>query len=466
MIRPALALLAFLAVVPLSSASASELPLVPCSVAGVDASCGRFVVPEDRSLPEGRTVSLRVVVLPARDGGSRSDPIVHLAGGPGGSAVADAAWVASLFSAANASRDIVLVDQRGTGGSKPLVCPPPAKGTVLDPSRPATVRAYAQACFAKLKADPRQYTTAPAMEDLATVLIALGYERVNLFGGSYGATAAQYFLAQHPELVRTAILDGGTLLDVPIFELWGRNGQRALESILGRCAAAPRCARSYPRVRREVFEVAALLRRASVRAEGRRIDAAVFSGTIQWLSLSPAGAAEIPWVAHRARSGDWGPLALALERRARAGGAQRQVMFWSIVCNEPWARWNPARTAAASRGTYLAEQTANDARGAAAACAAMPRAPQPAWSHRRVRSEAPVLLLVGGADPQDPLANVANARRELPNSRTVVVPGAGHGSAQLGCVPGLVNRFVERGTAAGLDTSCAARYEPPPFFAP
>ena len=103
---------------------------------------------------------------------------------------------------------------------------------MVDPSKPASVRAYAQACFAKLKADPRQYTTAPAMEDLATVLVALGYERVNLFGGSYGATAAQYFLAQHPELVRTAILDGGTLLDVPIFELWGRNGQRALESIL------------------------------------------------------------------------------------------------------------------------------------------------------------------------------------------------------------------------------------------
>ena len=466
MIRPALALLAFLAVVPLSSASASELPLVPCSVAGVDASCGRFVVPEDRSLPEGRTVSLRVAVLPARDGGSHSDPIVHLAGGPGGSAIADAAWVAPLFSSANASRDIVLVDQRGTGGSSRLVCPPPPKGTVLDPSKPASVRNYAQACFEKLKADPRQYTTAPAMEDLATVLVALGYERVNVFGGSYGATAAQYFLAQHPELVRTAILDGGTLLDVPIFELWGRNGQRALESILGRCAAAPRCARSYPRVRREVFEVVASLRRAPVRAEGRRIDAATFAGTIQWLSRSPAGAAEVPWVAHRARIGDWGPLVLALDRRAGEGGAQRQVMFWSIVCNEPWARWNPARTAAASRGSYLAEQTANDALGAAAVCPAMPKAPQPAWSYRRVRSEAPVLLLVGAADPQDPLANVANASRELPRSRTVVVPGAGHGSAQLGCVPRLVNRFVERGTAAGLDTSCVARYVPPPFFAP
>jgi pimeloyl-ACP methyl ester carboxylesterase len=96
----------------------------------------------------------------------------------------------------------------------------------------------------------------------------------------------------------------------------------------------------------------------------------------------------------------------------------------------------------------------------------MPKAPQPSWSYRRVRSDVPVLLLVGGADPQDPLANVAHARRELPGSRTVVVPGAGHGSVQHGCVPRLANQFVERGTAAGLDTSCVARYEPPPFFAP
>lgn len=464
--RLAPALLTFLVLVPLGAASPAELPLVPCTVAGVDARCGRFVVPENRSQPEGRSISLRVAVVPARDAGSRSDPVVHITGGPGGSTIADAAWMASLFAAANAHRDIVLVDQRGTGGSNRLVCPPPAKGTIVDPARTETLRAYAQACFAKLKADPRQYTSAPAMDDLAEVLRALGYEQMNVYGVSYGATAAQYFLAQHPELVRTAILDGGTLLDVPIFEQWGQNGQRALQGILARCAASTRCARSYPRVRQEVFEVVASLRRAPVRADGRRIDAATFGEAIQSLSRSPAGAAEIPWVAHRARLGDWGPFTLALERHEDEASPTRLVMFWSIVCNEPWARWSPARTAAASRGTYLAEQTANQARGVAAVCAVIPKAPQPEWSARRVRSQAPVLLVVGGADPQDPLANVAGARRELPNSRTVVVPAAGHVAAHLGCMPRLVNAFVERGTAAGLDTSCAARYVPPPFFAP
>ena len=138
-------------------------------------------------------------------------------------------------------------------------------------------------------------------------------------------------------------------------------------------------------------------------------------------------------------------------------------MFWSIVCNEPWARLSARRSAAASRGTYLAEERAIDARLTSAACSAVPRSEQPAWSARRISSDKPVLFVVGEADPQDPPANVANATLELPNSRTVVVPGGGHGSVQLGCMPGVAHQFIERGTAAGLDARCVRRYRPPPF---
>ena len=93
----------------------------------------------------------------------------------------------------------------------------------------------------------------------------------------------------------------------------------------------------------------------------------------------------------------------------------------------------------------------------------MPKAAQPAWSKARVRADVPVLLVVGGSDPQDPLANVRDARRELPLSRTIVVPHAGHGALQLGCTARVAQQFVARGTAEGLDTRCVARYAPPPF---
>ena len=247
MIRSALVLSTVLTLVPLGG-TASALPLLPCTLAGgVAARCGTFTVREDRTAPPGRTISLRVAVIPARDGRTKADPLVHITGGPGGSAVADALWMLSVFSEVNESRDIVLVDQRGTGGSNRLDCPRPRSSL----TKAAAVRAYMADCMKGLAADPRQYTTMPALDDLDDVLRALGYRQVNVYGASYGGTAAQYFLAEHGELVRTVILDGATLLDVPIFELWGRNGQRALRSILDRCAGSKQCRARYPRVRRE-----------------------------------------------------------------------------------------------------------------------------------------------------------------------------------------------------------------------
>jgi pimeloyl-ACP methyl ester carboxylesterase len=457
-IRALLAAVVLLSTASLGAASPQALPLEPCSLqGGIEARCGTFTVREDRAAPGGRTLALRVAVIPARDGGTKRDPIVYLAGGPGGSAIASGAALYPFLSGLNASRDLVLVDQRGVGGSKQLSCGVPR----TPPRSVAAVRAYIAACLAKLDADPRQYTTIPAMDDLEEVLRALGYTEVNLYGGSYGATAVQYFLRQHPSLVRTAIMDGGTMLDVPIFELYGRNGQRGLRLILERCARQRSCATRFPRVRHEVFEVMAALRRKPVRVGTTVIDPTAAGNAIQSLSRSPAGAADIPWVAHRARVGDWAPLARVV--RQVAAPAPVVVMYWSIVCNEPWARRDLKRTAAASRGTYLAETTSSDARLAATVCSAMPKSPQPSWTAARVRSDKPVLLMVGGADPQDPLSSVANARRELPNSRTVVVPAGGHGSIQLGCMPQVAERFVDAGTAAGLDAGCAARYRAPPF---
>jgi pimeloyl-ACP methyl ester carboxylesterase len=451
-----------LALVPLGTARTGGIALRPCTLGGgaIEARCGTYRVPENRAVPGGRTIVLRVAVLPASDGASSPDPLVYLAGGPGGSAIAGAVGISQIFGGLHESHDIVLVDQRGTGSSHRLECPLPTKplGTSA-----AAIRAYVRSCLGRFGADVRQYTTAPAMDDLAEVVRALGYEQVDIYGLSYGATAAQYLLAQHPELVRTAILDGATLLDVPIFERWAPNGERALRSIVARCASAPRCRRAYPRVRTEVFEMMKTLRRAPVRANGIVIHSADAAGAIQALSRTPDGAAQIPWIAHRAHTGDWDPLAFAIDAQGTGGVTTRQLMFWATVCSEPWARWNPARARAAGRGTYLAERTELDAALVAAVCSAMPKAPQPAWSRARVRSDVPILLVVGGDDPQDPIANLRNARRELPSSRTVVVPHAGHGSLQLGCLPTLARRFVERGSAAGLDTRCAARYTPPAF---
>ena len=127
-VRPAhgLVLAAALALVPLGAARPGELPLRPCTLGGaVEARCGTFLVPESRAAANGRTVRLRVAVVPARNGLPSPDALLYLAGGPGGSAIAGAVGMSQLFSTTNETRDIVLLEQRGTGASNRLECPLP-----------------------------------------------------------------------------------------------------------------------------------------------------------------------------------------------------------------------------------------------------------------------------------------------------------------------------------------------------
>ena len=197
-----------------------------CTVDGVAARCGRVVVPVDRARRHGPTIALKVVVLPALEKPVRRDAFTYLAGGPGGAATDFAADASSIWRAINLHHDILLVDQRGTGGSHPLECrgSPPAAAQ-------KTLRPYVAACLRRLRADPLQYGTMAAADDLDAVRRTLGYRRLDLYGSSYGATLAQAFLIRHPRSVRTIVLDGATLVSIPFYSRFATNGQRALEAV-------------------------------------------------------------------------------------------------------------------------------------------------------------------------------------------------------------------------------------------
>jgi pimeloyl-ACP methyl ester carboxylesterase len=200
---------------------------------------------EDRATRSGRMIELRVAVIKAKSANPAPDPIFYLAGGPGNAATEDGArqqFPGSL----SQNHDLVFVDQRGTGGSnRVLVSTDSPDLTGLSPEEiDATLEALVDKFLGEIDMDPQYYTTSLAMDDLDEVRQALGYDQINLFGASYGATAAQYYLRQHEEHVRTVILVGGSLLDTPVFELWAKNGQRALELVFdlwrGRLCL-PRC---------------------------------------------------------------------------------------------------------------------------------------------------------------------------------------------------------------------------------
>jgi pimeloyl-ACP methyl ester carboxylesterase len=439
--------------VPLSAAApAASVRLEPCTVQGIAARCGTFTVPENRTRPGGRTIGLNVVVVPAAIGPAAADAFTYLAGGPGGAATRMTGWVLQTFPWVHTRHDILLVDQRGTGSSHPLACAMPTRPLTT----PAASRSYAKRCLRSLHADVTRFGTRAAMDDLDGLRAALGYPKLDLYGASYGATAAQVYLKWHASSVRTVTLDGATAIDVPFFGRYARNAQAALDQVARRCAANAACRRAFPSWRTD-FGV--LVRRwdakpAATRAHERTTGAGLAS-VVQEMLQDAATAAEIPLVVSRAAKGDYGPL----NSHINPGSGALDLMFYGIWCNEPWVgldRHGPW-------GTDFDSTTTSSIRFHRGICAYVPKRSEPASAWAMPRSDKPLLLLAGGADPQDPIGNMPRLGRDFPNGRAVVVPSYGHTVAQFGCLGRLVSDFVAGGSTRRLDTSCIRDLVVPPF---
>jgi pimeloyl-ACP methyl ester carboxylesterase len=225
-------------------------------------------------------------------------------------------------------------------------------------------------------------------------------------------------------------------------------------------AREPGCAggardRLYPTWRRDL---PALLARTAqrVKVEGVgtvTLDAVAAAKTIQSLTLNPGDAGQVPYVVTRAVHGQYQPLARAAVR-SPAAATTGSVPPQLITCNEPWAVRDAKRVAADARGSDLAPAARAWAAEAARTCALVPKQRERAADWRAPQSAAPLLAVVGGADPQDPLANIRDIAKTMPNTRFVLVPGGFHTNAHFGCLPSVVARFVDAGRAAGLQTSC------------
>lgn len=447
------ALLVFLAAVSSAEAASAKLRLHPCvGKYGTGARCGTLKVPENRAVAGGRKISLRVVVVRGPGSPHRADPVFYLEGGPGGAATEAASWFPPAI---YWQRDLVLVDQRGTGGSHRLACPE------LSDAPAAEAVGRLLACLGRLGADPAQYGTVAAMRDVDAVRAALGYRRINVLGISYGTIAAQIYLRLYPARVRSVVLDSGLLLgnsrQNPVWD------QRALDVIAARCAGDRVCSRRFPTW---YSSLPALLRRlrsqpvdVTVGSEQLTIDALLTEWTIYWLTRGAQGAALVPLLVSRAVAGDYAMLAELASNLDVALSRPALVMTLAITCNEPWARYDPAAFAAAARGTYvedlfaaeLADETTE------AMCAALPGWTEPTERWLPVRSSAPVLALAGEADPVLPAAAMAGLRKAVPNSRLLVVPGQGHGVTPLPCVRDLIERFLETRAPRRLDARCVRK---------
>ena len=450
------------------AAAKPRIQLAPCKVGIYRALCGSLQVYENRATHRGRTIELNIVVIKAQSEAPAPDPIFYLAGGPGVAATEDALNTMQVLGSANYKRDLVFVDQRGTGNSNKLVCP-----QSIDPTRQVE---ELRACVANLGSDPSAYTTAWAMDDVDDVRAALGYDRINLYGGSYGATAAQVYILRHESHVRAAALDGISLLDVPMFERYPISSQEALELMFSRCEADAACHSAFPDLGQEFAGALALLNRAPIpqpindpsTGQPVLLTTEIFRTTVHKALVSTQTAALAPLFIHLIYLEDWNGLAIFLApfMSPASETPQWNLMNLTIVCNEDWAKIRPEETQGLSAGSYLKYADVRALTVPEEICAAMPRPQAKALYGPVKRSMVPMILVNGEVDPQDPPENVAGAKQRYPNSLNLIAPGQAHSYTGISCRASIIADFMERGSVAGLNTDCLKVVQLPAFVVP
>lgn len=446
------------------------LPLTPCRLAGdVNAECGTLSVPENRAAPDGRMIDIYLAVIPAESSISEPDPVFMLAGGPGQAASEVYPFILSVFDDLARNRDIVLVDQRGTGQSNPLDCPN-LEDLPLDTTDEVALELL-EACRQRLteKADLTQYITDIAMHDLDDVRAALGYDQINLFGASYGTRAALSYIHLYPDHVRTVVLNAVTSPELILYLQVPADGQRSLELLFARCAADAACQAVFPDFEEQFWQIASALgdgqevtfnHPISGRRETITLDKETFMQSVFNLLYSPDLLALLPLLINEtAKTGDYGPL-VAQSLAFAAGVDLYQGMFRAVTCSEDAALID-VDTAVTLQASSQFPLTAEEF---IAGCQNWPLADVPDAFRQPLVSDIPTLLLSGEADPITPPHYAGQVAAGLSNSRHLILPGYGHDVSLVGCIPTVITQFIAGGSLTNLDVSCVDEITPPPFF--
>ena len=448
--------------------------LKPCRVAGVDEEllCGKLTVFEDRKTGTGRTIDLHVIVLPALDQNKKAEPLFDLAGGPGVASTGAADFWAGPGKEDRRRHDVVLVDQRGTGQSNGLSIPrEKTPQHYLSEMYPADyVREMRHAL--EQHADLTKYTTSIAMDDLDDVRAWLGYDRINLFGLSYGTRAALVYMRQHPEHVRNVILMGVAPTDLKMPLHHSESAARVMDLLLGECEQDAACHAAFPQIREDWKNALANLKKEPARVEyspaGKdapttvEIQRDVFAEKIRTWMYDRDQAARIPLVIHHATAGDFAPFL----KEAIAPSVPDFVadgMYLSVTCAEdvPFIDQEEAARLNAGNpfGNYRVVQQTR-------ACGMWPRGEIPADFLEPVHSNAPVLIFSGNMDPVTPPKYAEDVARFLPNSTQVIIPEGAHGPFGLSnaeCLDQIGIEFLDKGNAKNIDVSCVNKMARPPF---
>ena len=474
--KSALALLLLL--VSAAACAAADLELSDCRIsagpghAGIKARCGTFLRPLNPNDPESEEIELHVAVVAALDLNPEPDAIVPLAGGPGGSAIQFYSAFYRAFEPARRDRDILLLDQRGTGSSARMDCPfddDIVEGSYTDEQ----TLEFTRSCLEQLPHDPRFFTTSLAVADLEAVRVTLGYPSLNLVGTSYGTRVAQHFARRYPDATRTIILDGVVPPQIPLGPEIATEAQRALDQIFSRCAEDADCNARFPEVDLDFESLRARIDEEPVTVElsdpvtGRR-ESVLFghnelAAAIRLLAYTARSIAIIPLLVHEAANDNFVPLAAQFQLTVSSlADALALGMHNSVVCAEdmPFVDREQLDITALD-ATYMG---ALQFEALETICSIWPQGPVDDGFAAPLATDIPVLLLSGGADPITPPRYADLAAVELANARHLVGEQQGHGQLAAGCIPKLIAQFISLADPAALEPECMENTFVMPFF--
>ena len=436
----------------------------------IEAQCAQFSVPEDRSQPEGRKIQLNIAWLPAtKDSDLAPDPVFYLAGGPGQAAVETYPILAPVFREVSKHRNIILVDQRGTGKSNLLAC---KFADVDEPTVPdnAATQAAAAKCATELsaKADLRHYTTSDAVADLDAVREAIGAAQINLVGVSYGTRVAQQYAMRHPTTTRSIVLDSVVPNPLQLGNIFARNLDDALALQFALCSKAPACKGKLGDPRAELDQLLTKLRAAPVEVSYRdattgeqaqaTLNADMLAGLVRMYAYMPAAGSLLPKLIHEANNGRYaGLVALAKMMSSDLEDSMAMGMQLSVICSED----KESIVASADDANTVLGNRMSEFMGAM--CKAWPKGNVPADFHNALATNVPALILEGEFDPVTPPKYGEEVVKTLPNGRLFVLRGQGHNVIGAGCMPKLFTQFIEKADAKALDGACLDKlnYVPP-----
>ena len=439
---------------------------------GIAARCGTLVRPLDPDDNSLGTIDLSVAVVPALSLEPANDPFVPVAGGPGQSTIAFYAGWYSAFERVRQHRDILLIDQRGTGDSAAMVCD--IEEDVVDGSfSEEQTRELTQECLDLLPHDPRYFTTSVAVRDLEALRLALGYDAFNIYGISYGSRVAQHFARRYPESTRTVIIDGVVPPQVPLGPDIATESQNAIDNVFARCIENAACDERFPAIREDFSMLRGALAEAPVVVEyqhpisGKRevieFTADHLAGAIRLLLYNPRTVALLPLVISDAADGNFAPLAAQFNMVVDSLSDSLNIgMHNAVMCTEdlPFIAWELLDDEAIN-ASYMGPLQLQAMK---TMCSIWPAGLLDNDLHLPLATDKPVLLLSGGADPITPPRFAELAAVDMSNSWHFVGENQGHGLAAVGCMPRVIGEFIESAALQDGAAKCLDRAFVMPVF--